>query len=1227
MSNRANKKSSNFCIGEALEGRTLLASAVADWQVQAKNELTISWRGEKATVVPGEWILSTTGDLSNLGSRVRNAGNRQGLTLSLDEKLDVRGVSVIRAPRDVAFHRLNAALSTLPGFRYVEPNFKLYPTQVPNDSRFGELWGLHNTGQTGGTPDADIDAPEAWDLATGNGSVVVGVIDTGVDYTHPDLAANMWTNPGETPGDGVDNDGNGFTDDVYGWDFFSDDPNPMDSDSHGTHVSGTIAGVGNNGSGVAGVNWNARIMAIRFLGPGGGSTSDAIDAVNYATMMRNRGVNVRVTSNSWGGGGFSQALADAIQASGEAGMLFIAASGNDNQNTDKSVHYPSSYDLPNLISVAATDDEDARASFSNYGVTSVDLGAPGVSTLSTTPNNSYGTKSGTSMATPHVSGVAALAFSVQPGASYQTVRDAIFGGADRISSMTGITASSGRLNAFNTISLVSATAPTVVFGAGDSSLAEIGNNATFVVYRFGDTSTALNVPFTVSGSATLGDDYTLSDTSFTIPVGATSASINVTGLTDGLAEGLETVQLTLSSGAGYTVGQSATMPIVLREVPANNSFATATVIPGASANVTGTNEEADKEPGEPNHAGNSGGASVWWQWTAASNGPVGISTAGSNFDTVLAVYTGATVSSLTQVAANDDSGTGGTSQVNFTAASGTTYRIAVDGYGGDTGDISLSLAPIVPPANDMFAQATVLTGGNPTATGSNQNASKEAGEPNHAGITGGRSVWWRWTAPTSGIVGINTVGSNFDTLLAVYTGSAVSSLTQVAANDDFSGVTSQVTINAVSGTTYRIAVDGYSASSGNISLNFVSVVAPANDAFANAGTISGNSLVGITGSNLFATKEAGEPNHVGNPGGRSVWWYWTAPNNGSATITTAGSSFDTLLAVYTGPTVSSLTQVAANDDSGGVTSSVNFTAIGGTTYRIAVDGYYAAAGNITLNLQNVVVPVTWDGGGDGTSWGDPLNWSGNNLPGPNDDVTISVASNPTIVVGAGAWTIRSLVCNENLTVSGGNLSVAQSSSIGGSLTIASGQLRLLANGNNVLRLTSVSMSGSAELDLADNALIVDYTGASPIDAIQSMVITGRNGGTWDGRDGGGINSSVAATTPNRSLGFAEASDLGSPTLFATQPIDGTCVLVRFTIDGDADLDRQVGVGDLGIVASNWQLLPRRWGQGNFDFDSDVDVNDLGVLASNWQGSVTTAASPFRLATERLTPQRMLDQVL
>ena len=354
-----------------------------------------------------------------------------------------------------------------PRVEYIEPNYIVQDLiTIPNDPNFNQLWGLNNTGQTGGRVDADIDAPEIWDITTG-GTAIVGVIDSGVDYTHPDLNDNIWINPRESGGgretNGIDDDGNGYIDDFRGWDFVNNDNDPMDDHYHGTHVAGTIGAEGNNSIGVVGVNWDVQIMPLKFLRPvpgttrSTGSTMDAILAVEYATMM-----GADLTNNSWGGGGFSQGLSDAI----EAGPLFVAAAGNLGLNTDNNPHYPSSYDLNNIISVAATDHNDQRTGFSNFGLTSVDLGAPGDNILSTFPtvltpsmqvgrlSTNYESINGTSMAAPHVAGVAALIVSERRARGLSDLTDVqlrqfILDKVEPIPALNGITVTGGRLNANN----------------------------------------------------------------------------------------------------------------------------------------------------------------------------------------------------------------------------------------------------------------------------------------------------------------------------------------------------------------------------------------------------------------------------------------------------------------------------------------------------------------------------------------------------------------------------------------------------------------------------------------------------------------------------------------------------------------------------------------------------------------------------------------------------------
>lgn len=630
-----------------------------------------------------------------------------------------------------------------------------------------------------------------------------------------------------------------------------------------------------------------------------------------------------------------------------------------------------------------------------------------------------------------------------------------------------------------------------------------GATGSAVVISGGNLSGATQVAFNGISSDAFTVDSPAQITAF-VPAGATTGLIRVT-----------TPAGTAVSAGSFTVLSG----------PGNDSFANAQTLSGPSGIVTGSNVGATKEAGEPSHAGNPGGKSIWYNWTAPANGNWIIDTFGSVFDTTLALYTGNSVGALTLIAGNDDSGASTNSSVTFAVVAGTTYRIAVDGHNPDgatpgnarAGAVTLNwsqitvpptiagfspqsgsvgssvtisganfagatavgfggvaavnftvlsaaeITALVPPGavtgpisvstpagtagsavnftldaspgNDLFANAQSINGNSGGIAGSNAGAGKEAGEPDHAGNAGGRSIWFVWSAPASGTWTFDTLGSEFDTLLAIYTGGAINILAPVGSNDDspdLPGNASKVSFAALSGMTYRIAVDGYVGLSGILKLNwaltpnaptvagfspdsgavgtpviitgqnlsgattvafgavnaaaftvnsptqiaatvppgansgplrvttpagtavsaarFTVTGGPANDPFANAEVLTGNAAISA-GSNANATREADEPNHAANSGGRSIWYRWTAPAGGRWTVDTAGSSFDTTLAVYTGPAVNALTLVGENDDAvRGRTSEVTFTALAGNVYQIAVDGYDAESGAVVLRL-------------------------------------------------------------------------------------------------------------------------------------------------------------------------------------------------------------------------------------------------------------------------------------
>ncbi len=386
----------------------------------------------------------------------------------------VTGLELVKLPKGVgakeAIKHYRRHLDVL----YAEPNYVVEAVAVLDDPLFGSLWGLENTGQSRGTPGADIDASRAWSLTTGSSSVVVAVIDTGIDYTHPDLAANMFHNTADCDANGIDDDGNGFVDDCHGIDVVHNDSNPMDDNSHGTHVAGTIGAAGSNGIGVVGVNWNVRLMPCKFLdAQGSGTTAGAIACLNYVAMMKDRGVDIVATNHSWGGVDFSQALYDAIDSHRKRGILFVAAAGNSATDNNTAPFYPAGYYLPNVIAVAATTRTDALASFSNFGRQTVHVGAPGSEILSTTPANTYSTFSGTSMAAPHVTGLAALLKADDPTRDWRAIRNLILAGGEDSAALTQ-TISQKRLNAYGALTCSGSTVLSRLRPVGSSITAAVG---------------------------------------------------------------------------------------------------------------------------------------------------------------------------------------------------------------------------------------------------------------------------------------------------------------------------------------------------------------------------------------------------------------------------------------------------------------------------------------------------------------------------------------------------------------------------------------------------------------------------------------------------------------------------------------------------------------------------------------------------------------------------------
>jgi len=670
-------------------------AGAADWTIESAAPSA----GQNVTAATGlqnvyDWIVQfDTASLGGISSVAQTASLLVGggVEFQVIEGLGLSGMVLARssgASLDAVQHWLGSNVNVASFERDAVDQVKA----IPSDPQYGQLWGM-----------GAIDAPDAWNISTGSSKVVIAVIDTGVDYTDRDLAANIWTNPNEIAANGADDDHDGFVDDVHGYNFVANNGDPMDDNSHGTHVSGTLGAVGNNSLGVAGVNWSCSIMPLKFLDSNGsGYLSDAIRAINYVTMMRTQyGVNVRVINNSWGGGNYSAAMDSAIRAANDAGILFVAAAGNSATNNDVSPQYPANYTAPNVISVAAVDQDKSLASFSCYGATTVDIAAPGVSIYSTVPGNRYAIYSGTSMATPFVSGVAALAWAADPNATVAEVRNAILNGADHVAALAGKVATGGVLNAYHTLQLLDVQAPQ---GPAIGSLVavpgsiNVGAAVSLRASGIADSSgTVTSVSFALDSNN--NGQYDATDTA----LGSTSSVVNgqasITVGTSGWTAGSYRILARAQDSEGlWSSWVSTTLTVLPPDDYGNSAAAAATV--GVPSSTTGAIE--------------TGGDVDWFKFQAVAGKSYLVTVGlGTLPDSLLYLYD---TNGAKQLAFNDDYGSGSASQIAWTAPTAGVYYLVVAGYGGsDLGTYRLSVegqnsAPVLAPIGNQtlpYSQTTL----------------------------------------------------------------------------------------------------------------------------------------------------------------------------------------------------------------------------------------------------------------------------------------------------------------------------------------------------------------------------------------------------------------------------------------------------------------------------------------------------------------------------------------
>lgn len=908
---------------------------------------------------------------------------------------------IINADAPVAADPGNEATQATP----LTPKAEVSIAAVSNDPGYsnGSLWGM--LGDTGTITNAyGSQANEAWAAGhTGSMKTVVGVIDTGIDYTHPDLYLNIWLNQREIPttvraslsdidsdglitfrdlngtanasyvldynsngridaGDllndarwenGGDEDGNGYRDDLIGWDFVNNDNDPFDDNSHGTHVSGTIGGIGGNGIGVAGVNWNVQMVALKFLSASGsGSVSGAIGSVDYFTGAATRasaGENFVATNNSWGGGGYSQALNDAIGRAAQQDILFVAAAGNSTSNNDVTANYPSNYSTTSaagydaVVAVASLTNTGALSSFSSYGATNVDLAAPGSSIYSTLPGGGYGTYSGTSMATPHVTGAVALYAAANPNASAAEIKQALLASSAATASLTGKVLTGGRLD-IGTLMNSTPQPPPPPPGSGDVIAGDASTTASLtasaaqasVVDTAGDQdwfrlnlTAGYRYDFALNAAAgsSLNSYLRILDANG----GVISANDDAVGLNSRISftANSSATYFISAEGSGastgsYTLAMTQAAPV---DAIAGSAATTATLTPTApQASVVDT--EGDQDWFRLNLI-----AGYRYDFTMDA-------TAGSTLDTYLRLLN----SGGAELAFNDDA-VGLNSRLAFTATTSGTYYLSAQGYGTTTGGYSLGMTQTAPV--DIIAGNTSTTA--TISPGVAQNSSID--------LVGDQD-WFR----------INlTAGSRYDFALNAATGSSLNTTmrlldangVQLAFNDDAVGLNSRISFTATTSATYYVSAQGTGSSIGGYALSVAQTVLADNI----AGSTATNATLSTTTPRSSAIDLAGDQD-----------WFRLSLTAGYrydfAMDATAGSTLDTYLRLLN----SSGAELAFNDDAAGLNSRLSFVATTGGTFYLSAQGYGTTTGGYSLAMTQTLADMIRTG----TAANDLLNGAGGN---------------------------------------------------------------------------------------------------------------------------------------------------------------------------------------------------------------------------------------------------------
>ncbi len=908
-------------------------------------------------------------------------------------------------------NKIRNQLLDLDMFEYIEFDYIDDYTGAVNDSSYsdGTLWGLKNTGQDGGLLDADIDADLAWDIATGSTESIVAVMDSGCRITHNDLMDNIWKNIDEVPNNGIDDDSDGYIDNFNGIDAFDDDGFPEDLHGHGTHCSGTIAASANDGNPHVGVAYNAKILPCK-LGDRGAAQSAQIKAIDFLISEK-----VKIANCSYGGFFPSQAVFEAMSKGGEANILFLVSAGNSSNDNDTLPAYPASYDLECIVSVAATDRNDEIATFSNFGLTSVDLGAPGVEIFSTTATNdqSYEVWAGTSMAAPHVAGVVALIRSVRNDWSVLQVREKLLDSVDIISSLDGKTVTSGRLNAAKAVQDLG------VFGIPDGNMELSVNPPSGSLLMAGEkisiflkvidgekVENAIATMLQEDGSTSFfsndGIDPDLVDSDnvytsyFKVPDEPQKLTLTLFVSAEGKNDAIRVIN--------YNVAN----------IPENDNFKLASKINSDDAIVESFNTFATVEPGEPRHSGlTMQYGSLWWKWTSPVNGNIFIDTAGSDIDANIAIYQGNKIDELILIGNNQNyTVENRKGHVSFKANQGKTYkfcissptnldlgyirlRVSVDGRP----DINNPMLYGIKPINGFISKTNRLEisgfshDPEPNASGIKEVLVK-VNENNLFNVAVGKEEWFMPLALEEGENTIQVVSVDYSGNTSNVVKYQYDYFPPDLTNDHFVNASplNLEILNINKGQTILELSRGVE-NKDKISLSLNGKKLNNNDfelgeenksilifkkPFENNGQIELFNPFWITETITTnkATKEFNEPNHAGNDGGKSVWFKFKAPYDGYLTIDILKSEFDTLLAMYQGNSVSALNQINSNDDAflndelefdPGISQLKQALKKDMVVY-IAADGYGSESGNIALRSrfdQEAIYKLRIDKNGSG----------------------------------------------------------------------------------------------------------------------------------------------------------------------------------------------------------------------------------------------------------------------